>query len=73
MTFSFPQFLLQWLRVRNRLVFVGFFGHISEPGKRGPPWIDGRFMLVTRIIEQPHPTLRAQTEAIILTDRLKRQ
>jgi len=30
-------------------------------------------MLVTRVVEKPYPTLRAQAEAIFLTDRLKRK
>ena len=30
-------------------------------------------MAMTRVVEKPHPTLRAQAEAIFLTDRLKRE
>jgi hypothetical protein len=44
-----------------------------EASERSPPWIDGRFVLVTGVIEQSNPTLRAQTEAIVLADRLERQ
>ncbi|CAN5339178.1 hypothetical protein BH09ACT5_BH09ACT5_20570 [soil metagenome] len=29
-------------------------------------------MLVTRVVQKPHPTLWAQAEAIFLTDRLER-
>ena len=30
-------------------------------------------MLVTGVVQKPHPTLRAQAEAIFLTDRLEWQ
>lgn len=30
-------------------------------------------MLVSRVVEEPHPAFRAQAEAIFLTDRLERQ
>jgi hypothetical protein len=63
MVFSSLSFLRLWV------VFVQAF----ETREGRPPRIDGSLVLVTGIVEKPHPALGAQAEAIFLTDRLERQ
>ena len=53
-------------------MFGGGVVQALESGKRRPSWIDGSLMLVARIVQKPRPTLWAQAEAIVLTDRLER-
>src|ERR1700710_732125 len=50
-----------------------FGGQLVEPHKCCPSWIDGCLVLMARVVKKPCPTLRAQAEAIFLTDGLKRQ